>query len=456
SSPDYYRWEQWIFTKMYAAGLAFRKNANVNWCDRCRTVLANEQAEGGVCWRCDGPVVLRAMEQWFLRFPDYAEALLRDLEQLTGWPERVRVMQREWIGRSEGALIRFPLEPLKTGGATVTDAIEIFTTRPDTLFGVTFMSLAWEHPLVDTLTRGTPHEAKVSEFVRKAAAVNHEARLSGNYEKAGVFTGAYCRHPITDANIPIYVANFVVMGYGTGAVMAVPAHDQRDFEFARAYRLPIRVVIQPEGDLLDPATMTAAHEGEGRMIASGQFDGLASDEGKTAIVKQLESKGLGHKTVTYKLKDWCVSRQRYWGAPIPIVYCDACGTIPVPEANLPVVLPTDVPLTGEGGSPLAKLESFVKTTCPRCGKGARRETDTMDTFVESSWYFLRYCSPSAAGGPADSGEVNYWMPIDHYIGGIEHAVGHLCAIWGSSSSARRTSLPSDCLRRVWSLRTGRR
>ncbi|MBN1283121.1 MAG: leucine--tRNA ligase [Proteobacteria bacterium] len=418
-APEYYRWEQLIFTKMFERGWAYKRTSKVNWCPACRTVLANEQAEGGVCWRCDSQVELRSMTQWYLRITDYAEELLRDVdEKLAGWPERVRVMQREWIGKSEGANIEFEMEGSK-------GRIAIFTTRPDTLFGATFMSLAWEHPLALELADACGRGGQVRSFIERSARIDHQARLAGSYEKEGEFTGAHCINPLTGRRMPIYVANFVLMDYGTGAVMAVPAHDQRDFEFARKYNLPIKVVIQPDGAPLDPRTMEGAWEGPGTLVESGHFSGMPSAEGARAITAHLAGKGMGGPTVTYRLKDWCISRQRYWGAPIPIVHCEACGDVAVPEGELPVELPMDVELTGEGGSPLAKVESFVNTLCPKCGKAARRETDTMDTFVESSWYMFRYTCPHHAGAPLDPEMVRYWMPVDQYIGGIEHAVGHL-------------------------------
>ncbi len=416
--PRYYRWEQLFFVRMLARDLAYRRRALVNWCASCGTVLANEQVVDGRCWRCDGPVTDRELEQWFLRITAYADELLADLDRLTGWPERVVTMQRNWIGRSTGAEIRFPLEG-RDGD------VAVFTTRPDTLFGVTFMSVAPEHPLVAQLVAGTPAAAAVEAFVAKVRATPRAERAIG---KDGVATGAFCRHPITGARIPIYVASFVLMEYGTGAVMAVPAHDQRDFEFARRHGLPIRVVVQPDGPALEPARMTEAWEGPGRLVDSGPFTGTESEAAKAAIAEALRAAGRGKPTVTYRLRDWGVSRQRYWGAPIPVVYCDACGVVPVPEENLPVVLPDDVRLTGAGGSPLAAHEAFVRTRCPRCDGAARRETDTMDTFVESSWYFARYCSPRDDTRPFDPAELDYWLGgrgVDQYIGGIEHAVLHL-------------------------------
>ncbi|HZP40146.1 MAG TPA: leucine--tRNA ligase [Candidatus Binatia bacterium] len=416
--PAYYRWEQLFFLRMLEHGLAYKRRSIVNWCEACGTVLANEQVIDGRCWRCDGEVTERELEQWFFRITAYAEELLRDLDRLTGWPERVVTMQRNWIGRSVGAEIRFPLEG-RDG------AIAVFTTRPDTLFGVTFMSLAAEHPLVPALVAGTPAARVVEAFVARVRATARTERSQG---KEGVATGAFCRHPMTGARIPIFVANFVLMEYGTGAVMGVPAHDQRDFEFARTYGLPIEVVVQPEAPPLDPGRMTAAWDGPGRLVASGEFTGLPNEAAKARIASALAARGLGGPTVSYRLRDWGVSRQRYWGAPIPVVYCERCGTVPVPERELPVVLPEDVVITGTGGSPLATHAAFVETRCPRCGGPARRETDTMDTFVESSWYFARYCSPRDTAVPFEPRETAYWLGttgVHQYVGGIEHAVLHL-------------------------------
>jgi leucyl-tRNA synthetase len=433
--PVYYRWEQLIFTQMVERGLAYKKRSQVNWCDTCTTVLANEQVEDGGCWRCGSPVRLKELEQWFLKITAYAEELLTDLDKLDGWPEKVRTMQRHWIGRSEGARVRFPIDGHDT-------ALEIFTTRPDTLLGVTFMSVAPEHPIVDQICTAAQRPA-VDALRDKLAVVDAAARTDEAQDKEGVFTGAYCRVPGRGDAVPIYVANFVLMGYGTGAVMAVPAHDQRDFEFARKYAIPILPVIQPPDGAaaLDGSTMTAAYVDPGVMVNSGQFDGMPSEAGKQAVTAWLAETGQGGPEVTYRLRDWGISRQRYWGAPIPVVYCDGCGMQTVPPQDLPVVLPEDVALTGEGGSPLAVHPGFVTTTCPACGGAARRETDTFDTFLESSWYFLRYASPDPradatgdalrltadeiARGPFDRQEVDYWMAVDQYIGGIEHAVLHL-------------------------------
>jgi len=416
-TPDYYRWEQLIFLRMLEKGLAYKKSAAVNWCPSCETVLANEQVEEGCCWRCDSTVTQQELDQWFFRITAYAEELLAWTDRLPGWPESVLTMQRNWIGRSQGCEINFAV-------ADRPETIRVFTTRPDTLYGATFMSLAPEHPLALELTAPERRSA-IETFIRRTQAVDRLQRTSDDYEKEGVFTGSHCINPLTGRTMPIYLANFVLMDYGTGAVMAVPTHDQRDFDFARKYALPLQVVIQPVGVTLAAESMEAAWEGPGVMVNSGLFDGLDNETGKRRIAEYLEQQGHGRSTVNFRLRDWLVSRQRYWGTPIPVVYCAACGTVPVPEEQLPVVLPTDVAFTGEGGSPLARLESFVATPCPRCGGPARRETDTFDTFVESSWYFLRYASPDFTGGPVDRAAVDYWLPVDQYIGGVEHAVMHL-------------------------------
>ncbi len=415
--PDYYRWEQLIFLRMLEKGLAYKKSSSVNWCPDCQTVLANEQVEDNCCWRCGSEVDEKELEQWFFKITDYAQELLDDMDSLQGWPEPVLTMQRNWIGRSVGCEIDFPVE-----GADA--CIRVFTTRQDTLFGATFMSLAPEHPMALQLTTDEQRE-QVEAFVRKVRKMDKIARTADDYEKEGVFTGSYCINPATGRRIPVFLANFVLMDYGTGAVMAVPAHDQRDFEFARKYQLPLTVVIQPEGETLDPETMTEAWTGSGCLVNSGPFDGLDNEEAKEKIAAWLKEKGIGTSTVNYRLRDWGVSRQRYWGTPIPVIYCDSCGIVPVPEDQLPVVLPTDVAFTGEGGSPLAKIESFVHVDCPKCGAAARRETDTFDTFVESSWYFARFASPHTDRAPVDLEDVGYWLPVDQYIGGIEHAVMHL-------------------------------
>ena len=414
---EYYRWNQWIFLQFFKKGLAYKKNSFVNWCPLCETVLANEQVVDGACWRCDSAVMQKELEQWFFRITDYAEELLQGLEKLAGWPEKVLMMQRNWIGKSTGAEIDFPL----VGQEGV---LRIFTTRADTIFGATFVSLAVEHPLASKLARGTRQEGAVAEFIERIGKIS-QSRRGEEAEKEGVFTGAYCRNPFTGENIPIYLANFVLMEYGTGAVMAVPAHDQRDFEFARKYHLPIRMVIQPPDRGLTAVALTEAYVDQGVMVESGEFSGLSNIVGKEKIAEYAELKGWGKKQVRYRLRDWGVSRQRYWGTPIPIIYCDKCGTVPVPESDLPVTLPQDVPFTGKGGSPLRESKAFAAVGCPQCGGPARRETDTMDTFVDSSWYFLRYTSARFERAPFDREQADRWMPVDQYIGGVEHAVLHL-------------------------------
>ncbi|RLB07631.1 MAG: leucine--tRNA ligase [Deltaproteobacteria bacterium] len=415
---DYYKWEQWIFIKMYERGLVYRKKALVNWCEECQTVLANEQVEGGRCWRCHAEVDKKELEGWFFRITAYAEELLEYCDKLPGWPERVIAMQKNWIGKSTGAEVDFPLEDGK-------GIITVFTTRQDTLYGATFMVLAPEHPLVLELCKGKHQEAEVRAFVERIRKQDLIARTAEEMEKEGVFLGTYCINPLTGRRMPIYTANFVLMEYGTGAIMAVPTHDQRDFEFAKKYGIPMIVVIQPPGEKLDPATMTEAYTGDGIMVNSGPFDGMDNRQAMEAITDYLQQKGIGRRAVNYRLRDWGISRQRYWGAPIPIIYCDRCGVQPVPEEDLPVVLPLDVELSGSGRSPLPELQSFVETTCPRCGGAAKRETDTMDTFVESSWYFSRFTCPDYDQGPLDRKRLEYWMPVDQYIGGIEHAILHL-------------------------------
>lgn len=414
---EYYKWEQLIFLQMYKKGLAYKKSSFVNWCPTCETVLANEQVEDGCCWRCASLVKQKELEQWSFKITDYAEELLDFTDKLPGWPERVLTMQRNWIGKSYGCEIDFPLEGHLA-------KVKVFTTRQDTLFGATFMSLAPEHPMALELT--TPDKrAEVEAFIDKVQKTDKAKRTAEDFEKEGVFTGSFCINPVTNRRMPVYLANFVLTDYGTGAVMAVPTHDQRDFEFARKYGLSLQVVIEPEGEKLDPQTMESAYTAEGIMANSGQFNGLRSSEAKEKIADYLEKEGIGRKTVNFRLRDWGISRQRYWGNPIPVINCDLCGVVPVPEKDLPVILPMDATFSGEGGNPLDRVDAFVNTTCPQCGETARRETDTMDTFVESSWYFLRYCSPDFASGPLDKAKVGYWMSVDQYIGGIEHAVLHL-------------------------------
>jgi len=417
--PEYYRWEQWLFIKMYEKGMAYRKESFVNWCEPCQTVLANEQVEAGMCWRCGKPVRQKKLWQWFFRITDYAEDLLVHCDALPGWPDKVTTMQKNWIGKSVGAEIRFPIED-------ATESISVFTTRQDTVFGATFMCLAPEHPLVVELSRGKPEAEAIDAFVEKMALQDRSAKAVETYEKEGVFTGAYCLNPMTGRKMPIYAANFALMEYGTGAVMSVPAHDQRDFEFARKYNLDIIVVVSPEDRDLVPATMTEAYAGEGKMINSGMFTGIPNRQALDEIAAYLEREGLGKKTVSFRLRDWGISRQRYWGTPIPMIHCPTCGILPVPEKDLPIFLPEDAPLLDGGRSPLPTLPEFARTTCPGCGNtSARRETDTMDTFVESSWYFNRYCSPRYDQGMFDPKAVDYWMPVDQYIGGVEHAILHL-------------------------------
>ncbi len=422
-SPDYYRWEQWLFIKMYERNMVYRKEAYVNWCEHCQTVLANEQVEAGLCWRCSKTVRQKKLEQWFFRITDYAQDLLDYCDKLPGWPEKVITMQKNWIGKSTGAEIRFPIQNPPEG---VQGEIPVFTTRPDTLFGATFMVLAPEHPLVSKLVGGTENESVVLDFIDRMATQDRSVRALENYEKEGVFTGSYCINPLSERKMPIYTANFALMEYGTGAVMSVPAHDQRDFEFAQKYGLDIIVVVRPEDRDLDPQNMKEAYTDDGIMVNSGIFNSMRNKDAMEKITDYLSQKGLGRKTVSFRLKDWGISRQRYWGAPIPIIHCKNCGIVPVPEKDLPVVLPENVDLLEGGKSPLPKLEAFTNTSCPACGKSnARRETDTMDTFVESSWYFERYCSPDCHNAIFDRDAVDYWMPVDQYIGGVEHAILHL-------------------------------
>ncbi len=416
----YYRWEQMFFLKMFELGLMYRKNAPQNWCPQCNTVLANEQVIDERCWRCKSLVEKKELTQWFARITRYAEELLQDLKLLEGhWPDRVVSMQHNWIGKSTGADIDFKLED---GSETIT----VFTTRPDTIFGVTFMTLAPEHPLVDKLIAGKPQAEAVRAFRRKVVNMNDIDRASDGLEKEGVFTGAYCINPITGGKVPVWVGNFVLMHYGTGAVMAVPSHDQRDFDFARKYGLEVIPVIQPEGQAdLVGAEMTQASTEAGVLINSGNFNGMPNEQAKTAVIKWVEENNCGKAAVHWRLRDWNISRQRYWGAPIPVVYCDACGIVPEKEENLPVVLPLDVQTRPDGRSPLPDTPDFVNTVCPQCGGPARRETDTMDTFMESSWYFLRFADARNDQAPFDKELVKYWLPVDLYIGGVEHAILHL-------------------------------
>ena len=416
--PGYYKWTQWLFLQFYKKGLAYRKKTFVNWCDHCHTVLANEQVQNGACWRCDTHVVQKELYGWFLKITDYAEELLADLDKLAGkWPERVITMQRNWIGKSVGARVKFPVDGTD-------DTIEVFTTRPDTLYGATFICLAPEHALTKKLSSATPHEKAVDDFLKSVSQQDTLARTSDDAEKLGVFTGRYAINPLNGEKIPVWAANFILVEYGTGAIMSVPAHDTRDFDFARKYKLPIRKVIVPDGE--DPATPPdAAYSGDGIMHGSGLFTGMKNREAIAKINDMLRSKGAGDQAITYRLRDWGISRQRYWGAPIPMLNCPKCGFVPVPEEQLPVVLPTDADLLEGGRSPLPHLSSFMDVKCPTCGSDAKRETDTMDTFICSSWYYHRYTSPRCDSAPALKEEIDYWMPVDKYIGGIEHAILHL-------------------------------
>ncbi|HRU64246.1 MAG TPA: leucine--tRNA ligase [Spirochaetota bacterium] len=410
--PEYYKWNQWIFLKMLEKGLAYKKVSSVNWCPDCQTVLANEQAENGVCWRCSSPVTQKELEQWFFRITDYAEDLLKGHEEISStWPEQVITMQKNWIGKSTGLKVNFKLE---SG-----EDFPIFTTRPDTIFGVTFMVIAPEHPLLDRVT-----DPEVRQFIQKTRSQSLIDRTSEDKEKEGIDTGLKVINPFNGEKVPLYVGNFVLMEYGTGAIMAVPAHDVRDFAFAKKYGLPIKIVIDRPDSPLRLEEMTDAYTEEGICVNSGQFSGLKNKEAMEKIAEFAEKNGIGEKTINYRLRDWGISRQRYWGCPIPIIYCEKCGAVPVPEKDLPVVLPTEVDFKGDAQSPLTKMPEFYEVKCPSCGGKARRETDTMDTFVDSSWYYARYCSPWS-NEIFDKEEVDYWMPVDQYIGGIEHAVMHL-------------------------------
>ncbi|MES0279053.1 MAG: leucine--tRNA ligase, partial [Dehalococcoidales bacterium] len=413
--PEYYKWTQWFFVKLYEAGLAYRDKAPVNWCPQCQTVLANEQVlSDGLCERCDTPVIRRDLEQWFFRITRYADELMQ--HQDLDWPESIKIMQRNWVGKSHGAEISFGLDD------AAEDEIRVFTTRPDTTFGVTFMVLAPEHPLVASLTTAE-RKAEVEAYIAKSRRQSEIERLSTEGEKDGVFTGAYAVNRLSGERVPIWIADYVLLGYGTGAVMAVPAHDERDFAFAIKYNLPVRVVVTPPE--LDGGKLEEAYTGEGTMVNSGRFDGLPSRQGIDTVADYLKEQGWGGPSVSYKLRDWLISRQRYWGTPIPIIYCPKCGTVPVPEKDLPVLLPQDAEFRPTGESPLKYNEDFVNTTCPGCGGPARRETDTIDTFMDSNWYFLRYTSPDYEEGPFDPARLNHWMPVDLYTGGAEHAVMHL-------------------------------
>ncbi|MBP2645588.1 MAG: leuS [Firmicutes bacterium] len=415
---EYYKWTQWMFLLFYNKGLAYKKKAAVNWCTECNTVLANEQVVDGHCWRCDSVVVKKELEQWFFKITQYADRLLEDLQELKGWPERVKTMQENWIGRSTGAEFSFVVPEIQ-------EKIAVYTTRQDTVFGVSYVVLAPEHPLVDKLIAGKEQEEAVRRFIDRVKDLSEISRTSTETEKEGVFTGGYAVNPFTGEQVPIWVANYVLMEYGTGAVMGVPAHDQRDWEFATKYHLPKRLVIQAPDNGLSIDTITCAYDGPGVMVNSSDFNGMDNEACKEAICLWMEERNIGKRRVNYRLRDWLVSRQRYWGAPIPMIYCDTCGVVPVPKEDLPVMLPKNVSFSAGSVSPLAKVEEFVNCTCPKCGGAARRETDTMDTFICSSWYYFRYTDPRNTSQPFDSAKANYWMPVDQYIGGVEHAILHL-------------------------------
>ena len=431
--PEYYRWNQWLFVKMLERDLAYKRRSTVNWCPSCNTVLANEQVIDGKCWRCNSIVETRELEQWFFRITQYADELLEGIDQLGGWPDKVLTMQRNWIGRSVGARVKFALSDgeVRLKPDTVNpDHIEVFTTRIDTIFGANFLMLAPEHALVqawseEDVASGSSRKAPFKETLKRFLAQDRTARQTGDIEKEGFDTGRTAINPFTGKAVPIWVANFVLGEYGTGAVMGVPGHDQRDFEFARKYGLPITVVIQPDGPTLSAEAMTEAYDGPGSLVNSGEFTGLSTDTALATMTEAAQGRGIGDATVQYRLKDWGISRQRYWGTPIPVIYCDQDGMVPVPVDDLPVLLPKVAEFTGRGDSPLAQVPEFVNVVCPECGGKARRETDTMDTFVDSSWYFYRFCDPHDEHLPFGPDTVSYWGPVDFYVGGVEHAILHL-------------------------------
>ena len=418
-SPDYYRWTQWLFQLFYKRGLAYKKKAYVNWCDTCGTVLANEQVIEGKCWRCDSYVVKKDLSQWFLKITDYADVLLKDLDQLKGWPERVKIMQENWIGRSEG--LEFNLDVPELG-----EKIAAYTTRPDTVYGITFLALAAEHPLIEKICQNNPKAEEIKAFCKKAQNQSEMERTSSESEKEGIFTGLYAINPFNGNKVEIWVTNYVLAEYGTGAVIGVPSEDQRDWMFATKYNLNIIITLQPKDRELKLEEMTEAYvDKAGVLVNSAEFSGMDIKAAMKGIMDKAEAEGFGKRRVNYRLRDWLISRQRYWGAPIPVIYCPDCGEQLVPEDQLPVMLPEDVKFEQGAVSPLAQSESFVNCTCPKCGKPARRETDTMDTFICSSWYYLRYTDPHNDKLPFDKDKVNYWAPVDQYIGGIEHAILHL-------------------------------
>ncbi len=416
--PDYYKWTQWMFLQLYKNGLAYKKKSFVNWCPSCKTVLANEQVVNGKCERCKSDVGKKDLEQWFFKITDYADRLLKDIDRLKGWPDKVKTMQSNWIGKSNGAQVDFKLD-----GSD--EVLTVYTTRPDTIYGVTFMVMAPESPLTEEIISGSETEKECRDFINKMQFVKEIDRASTDTEKEGVFTGRYVINPITGKKVPLYLANYVLMDYGTGVVMAVPAHDQRDFDFAKKYDLPINVVISPDGSDIDSASLKEAFAAEGTLINSGEFNGMNNKEALPKIIEYMDKNGIGRKKVNFRLRDWLISRQRYWGAPIPVIYCEDCGTVPVDEKDLPVLLPEDVEFSGQGESPLTTSKSFRHAPCPKCGKMGTRDMDTMDTFVCSSWYYLRYCDPHNDKRPFDKAKTDYWMNVDQYIGGVEHAILHL-------------------------------
>ena len=416
--PDYYKWMQWIFIQFYKKGLAYKKENPVNWCPSCQTVLANEQVVDGKCERCKTLVGKKDLSQWYFKITDYAERLLDNLEELPGWPNKVKLMQKNWIGKSIGAEVTFEIDGFDKG-------LDVFTTRPDTLYGVTYMVMAPEHPYLKELVAGSEYEEPVNAYVDKVQHMSDIERTSTTNEKTGQFTGRYAINPLTGKKVPIFISDYVLMDYGTGAIMAVPAHDQRDFDFAKKFDLEIIPVVDSDDPEVDVYDLKAAFAAEGTMINSEMFNGMNNKEAIEKIIDYLEEKEIGKKSINYKLRDWLISRQRYWGTPIPMIHCDDCGWVPEKEENLPVLLPADVQFTGKGESPLATSKTFVNTTCPVCGKPARRELDTMDTFLDSSWYFLRYCDPKNTEAPFSKEKVDYWMNVDQYIGGVEHAILHL-------------------------------
>ncbi|HKL74854.1 MAG TPA: leucine--tRNA ligase, partial [Halanaerobiales bacterium] len=420
ASKDYYEWNQWLFLKMYEKGLAYKDESAVNWCPSCETVLANEQVVNEACERCGTKVEKKELEQWFFKITEYADRLLDDIDILEEWPERVKLMQKNWIGRSEGTRIKFQV-------ADYDEEMDVFTTRPDTIYGATYMVLAPEHPLVDKFIKNSDKKEELENFVEKVKNEEEEERTSSESEKEGMFTGEYAINPMTGKKIPIMIGNYVLMSYGTGAIMAVPAHDQRDFDFAKKYDISITPVIQPEDreKELKEEDLEEAYSEDGHLINSGEYNGLSVEEAFEEIADYFEENGIGHREKNYRLRDWLISRQRYWGTPIPVVYCENCGVVPIPEDELPVELPHDVEFKPTGESPLKEVDDFVNTTCPKCGGEATRETDTMDTFVDSSWYFLRYADSKNDKLPFSKEKADSWMPVDQYIGGIEHAILHL-------------------------------